>query len=180
MHMAEENDMPESQVPPVEETAGETQSPAEQEQDTPDYAAMYASSREEYLRLYAEFDNYRKRSEKKMIEMRQSAAENVMVEMLPIADDFDRAMQAASTSEDPQAFLEGVTLIYQKFQRVLNARGLTEMNVMNEPFDPDRHNAITNIPAPAPELKGIILDVTEKGYMLNDKIIRHPKVVVGS
>ena len=133
---------------------------------------------DKYLRLYAEFDNFRKRTMRERGELIRNAGMDVMEKMLPILDDFDRAAQHAS--DDLAAVLEGRGLIHIKFKQVLEAQGLTKMEVnQGDAFDVELHEAITNIPAPTPDLAGKVVDVVEPGYKLNDKIMRYAKVVVG-
>jgi molecular chaperone GrpE len=135
--------------------------------------------KEKYLRLFAEFENFRKRTGKERIELFKTASQEVMQAMLPVLDDFDRAMKEISKSED-KALTEGVDLIHNKLRETLKSKGLEVMNVKSgDAFDADLHEAVTQIPAPDKELKGKIIDVLEKGYTLGEKIIRFPKVVTG-
>ena len=134
-----------------------------------------------YLRLYSEFDNYRKRTLKEKVELNKYASADVITKLLPVLDDFERAIRAFDvTSDAGQALKEGVVLIFNKFISILNQQGLMQMRTAGESFDTDFHEAITNIPAATPEQKGKIVDEVEKGYMLNGKVIRYAKVVVGS
>jgi molecular chaperone GrpE len=133
-----------------------------------------------YLRLYSEFDNYRKRTIKERIEMSKTASEDVIRALLPIVDDFDRAIKSWDLIDADEAHLEGIKLIYNKLQNTLTQRGLEEITSIGLPFNTDFHEAITQIPAPTPELKDKIVDVVEKGYLLQGKVIRFAKVVVGS
>jgi len=135
---------------------------------------------DKYLRLFSEFDNFRKRTQKEKLELFKTASEDVMVAMLPVLDDFQRAMKTAEDNGIDKNFLEGIELIYSKLKNTLNQKGLEPMDVMGKEFDTDFHEAITNIPAPSPDMKGKVVDVTENGYMLNDKVIRFAKVVVGN
>ena len=131
------------------------------------------------LRLMAEFDNYRKRTLKERMDLLKTASEKVLVEMLPLVDDFERAMKAMETSEDIQSVKDGVDLIYTKFIAFLLQNGVKSIPTENEVFNTDLHEAITTFPAPTEELKGKIIDCASKGYVLNDKVIRYSKVVVG-
>ena len=131
------------------------------------------------LRLMAEFDNFRKRTLREKSDLIKTAGEKVFVNILPLIDDFERAMQAMDSTEDVLAVKEGVDLIYAKFISFLNANGVKAIATENEPFDVDVHEAVTMFPAPSEELKGKIIDCMSKGYMLNDKVIRFAKVVVG-
>jgi molecular chaperone GrpE len=136
---------------------------------------------DKYLRLYSEFDNYRKRTLKEKIESSKSAASDLITSLLPVLDDFERALNAMEVNEDKENInIDGITLIYNKFKSILSQQGLERMKVMGEEFDTDFHEAITNIPAPKPELKGKVVDVIQNGYLLNGKVIRYAKVVVGS
>ncbi|NDV47590.1 nucleotide exchange factor GrpE [Paludibacter sp. 221] len=130
------------------------------------------------LRLMAEFDNYRKRSLKERSELIKTAGESILVSMLPLVDDFERALKAMETSTDVDAVKEGVELIYEKFVSFLSQNGVKEIPTENEPFDMDVHEAVTTFPAPSDDMKGKIMDCVSKGYTLNDKVIRYPKVVV--
>jgi molecular chaperone GrpE len=134
-----------------------------------------------YLRLYSEFDNYRKRTLKEKVELSKYAAADIITKMLPVLDDFDRAIRAFDvTSDAGQSLKDGVVLIFNKFLSILNQQGLEQMRTAGESFDTDFHEAITIIPAANPEQKGKIVDEVEKGYLLNGKVIRYAKVVVGS
>lgn len=137
------------------------------------------SAKDKYIRLYSEFENFRRRTAKEKLELIQSANEQLIKSLLPIADDFERAENASQdkTSSDMQGFL----LIYSKFRKVLETYGAKPMDAgQGSDFNPDFHDAITQIQAPAAELKGKIVEVIEKGYLLNDKVIRYAKVVVGN
>ena len=133
-----------------------------------------------YLRLYAEFDNYKRRTTKERIDLLQTAGKDLIVELLPVVNDFERALKSMETASDIAAVKEGITLIYQKLNTILSQKGLKEMETKGQPFDPDLHEAITSIPAPSEDLKGKVVDELEKGYLLNDKVIRFAKVIVGS
>lgn len=135
--------------------------------------------KDKYLRLVAEFDNYRRRTSKERIELIQTANKEVIISMLEVLDDFERAVKQMESTEDLQAVKEGVQLISGKFKNILQAKGVRELPSLNEPFDPELHDAITEVPAPSDDLKGKVLDNVQKGYFLNDKLIRHAKVVVG-
>lgn len=135
--------------------------------------------RDKYLRLYAEFDNYKKRTLKEKVDLMKNASADMIKVLLPVLDDFDRAKKTADDDSSEEHFSEGVTLVYNKLYAVLKNKGLTEMESNAEAFDPDLHEAITEIPAPTDDLKGKIVDTVEKGYLLNETIIRHAKVVVG-
>jgi molecular chaperone GrpE len=139
----------------------------------------YTELNDKNLRLMAEFDNYRKRTMKERMDLYKTAGEKILVEMLPLVDDFERALKAMETSEDVQAVKEGVQLIYSKFIAFLLQNGVKEIPTEKEVFDTEFHEAITTFPAPEEELKGKIIDCVAKGYTMNDKVIRFSKVVVG-
>lgn len=135
--------------------------------------------KDKYLRLYAEFDNFKKRTVKEKLEMMKTASSDTIKALLPVLDDFDRAKKNAEDDNTQESFSEGVTLVYQKLYAALQAKGLKPMETNEQPFDPELHEAVTEIPAPNDEMKGKVIDTIERGYFLNDKIIRHAKVVVG-
>ncbi len=132
-----------------------------------------------YLRLTAEYDNYRKRTLKERMELTKSAGEGLLKGLLPVVDDFDRAISHLTEASDLDAVKEGIDLIYNKFQEFLKQNGVAEIEAKEKEFDTDLHEAITKIPAQSEEMKGKVIDCIEKGYMLNDKVMRFAKVVVG-
>lgn len=134
---------------------------------------------DKYIRLSAEYDNYRKRTLKEKMELVKSGGEDVLLDILPVVDNLERALQAIRDAREIEAVKEGVELINNRFREFLKQKGITEINCMNEEFDLDQHEAITKIPAPKPELKGKVVDVIEKGYLLHDRVIRYAKVVIG-
>ncbi|MBC7884013.1 MAG: nucleotide exchange factor GrpE [Saprospiraceae bacterium] len=134
-------------------------------------------SKDKYLRLFAEFDNFKKRSVKERFELMKTAAQETLSSLLPVLDDFDRAKK--SSESGAEALSEGVQLVYHKLYSLLEHKGLKSMESTGLDFDPELHEAITDIPAPSEEMKGKVIDTVEKGYFLNDKIIRHAKVVIG-
>jgi molecular chaperone GrpE len=134
---------------------------------------------DKYLRLVAEFDNFRKRNAKEKIELTKSAGEEVMKALLDVVDDSDRAVQQLEVSEDVALIKEGVSLVFNKLKNTLQSKGLKAMESIGQDFDTELHEAITEIPAPKEEMKGKVIDEVQKGYYLNDKIIRHAKVIVG-
>ncbi len=134
---------------------------------------------DKYLRLSAEFDNYRKRTLREKIEMIKTASDSVMRNILPVIDDFERAIKSIEASMDSNAIKEGIHLIYNKFNDFIKQNGIKEIDALGNEFNTDLHEAITKIPAPSEEMKGKIIDVIQKGYTLNDKVIRFAKVVVG-
>lgn len=139
-----------------------------------------AEANDKYLRLYAEFDNYKRRTAKERLDMLQSAGKEVIFNLLTILDDFERALKAMEAADNADAIKEGIRLVYQKLHKILLQKGLKEMVSIGETFDVDLHEAITNIPAPSEDLKGKIIDEVEKGYYLHDKVLRYAKVVVGN
>lgn len=139
-----------------------------------------ALANDKFLRLYAEFDNYKRRTSKERIDLLQTAGKDVIVSLLPVLDDFERASRAIENAKDVAAVKEGVNLVYGKLKNLLAQKGLKEMVSKGQPFDADIHEAVTNIPAPNEAMKGKVVDVLEEGYLLNDKVIRFAKVVVGA
>ena len=138
-----------------------------------------AELHDKYLRLSAEFENFRRRTNKEKAELIQFGNRDLLLQVLPVFDDFERAREVAAKAEDKAAILEGLELIFKKFKNFLDSTGLKEINAKGEPFDSDLHDAIVTIPAPSEDLKGKVVDEIQKGYKLNDKVLRHSKVVVG-
>lgn len=134
---------------------------------------------DKYIRLFAEFDNYKRRTAKERLDLMGSANKETVVSMLPVLDDFERAFKAFENANDVTALKEGVELIFTKFKNIMVSKGVKPMESIGQPFNIDFHEAITNIPAPSEELKGKVVDEVEKGYFLNDKVVRFAKVVVG-
>ena len=138
------------------------------------------NEKDKFLRLFAEFENYKKRTTKERIDLFKTASQDVMVSMLPILDDFERALNHIEDDKEAEDLRKGVLLIYQKLLSTLEQKGLVVIKVaQGETFNADDHEAITQIAAPTDDLKGKIIDVVEKGYKLGDKVIRFPKVVIG-
>jgi molecular chaperone GrpE len=135
--------------------------------------------KDKYIRLFAEFDNYRRRTAKENIELRQTAGKEIIVSLLDTLDDCERAEKQLETSGDLQQFAEGASLIFNKLKKTLESKGLKPMSSVNTDFDVEKHEAITEIPVPDKNKKGKVIDEIQKGYYLNDKIIRFAKVVVG-
>lgn len=147
---------------------------------TIDLEEELSKEKDKFLRLFAEFENYKKRTAKERIELFKIAGQDILSAMLPVVDDFDRALSEISKSGD-ENLLKGVKLIHSKLISTLNSKGLRKVKVASgDVFDSEIHEAVALIDAPSEDLKGKIIDVLEQGYILNDKIIRHPKVVVGS
>jgi molecular chaperone GrpE len=138
-----------------------------------------AELQDKYLRLAAEFDNFRKRTLREKIELTQTAGDTLLKDLLPVVDDFERGLDVIEGSGDIESVKTGMTLIYNKLKEFLTNNGVAEISAAKEPFDADKHEAVTKIPAPSDNLKGKVVDVIQKGYVLRDKIIRYPKVVVG-
>jgi len=140
-----------------------------------------AELKDKYLRLYSDFENFRKRTAKERIELIKTASEDVLKELIPVVDDFERAFKASEHETDLGKMREGNQLIFHKLLRILDSKGLKPMeDLIGKSFDPDKQEAITQIPAPNDELKGKVIDVVEKGYTLGEKVVRFAKVVTGS
>lgn len=171
----------------LNETAETEQTNATEEQSaqpeteniTDKLQAEIAEQKDKYIRLFAEFDNYKRRSAKERIELMQTAGKEVITSMLDVLDDCDRAEKQIQSSNDIEQIRQGVGLVFNKLRTTLQAKGLKVMDTINTDFDVEKHEAITEIPAPTPELSGKVIDEVQKGYYLNDKIIRFAKVVVG-
>ena len=160
----------------------EAKEDSEKEEESPieKLEADLAESKDKYLRLYSEFDNYRRRTAREKLDLMQTAGERLVVAFLPVIDDFNRAEDSLS-SNDAKAIAEGVKLISDKFAKTLEAEGLKLMETKEgTAFDPEFHEAVTQIPAPSKKLKGKIVDTIERGYFLGEKVIRHAKVVIGA
>jgi len=139
----------------------------------------YDELNNKFMRLAAEFDNFKKRTARERIDLLQNAAKDTIADLLPILDDFDRAKKLSDDPSSEEAFSDGVELVYQKLHSTLKKKGLQSMDSDGEVFDAELHEALTEVPAPSKGMKGKVVDTIEKGYFLNDKIIRHAKVVVG-
>lgn len=155
------------------------QNPENSSGDEEKLKAEIAELNNKYVRLYAEFDNFKRRTSKERVDLLQTAGKDIVVSLLPVLDDFERAMKVMETATEVSAIKEGVELIYNKLKNTLSQKGLKEMESKEKPFDSDLHEAITNVQAPE-NLKGKVIDELEKGYYLNDKVIRFAKVVVGA
>lgn len=158
---------------------GHLNDPVETENETDKLKKELADWKDKYVRQIAEFDNFRKRNAKERLELTQTAGKEVIKDLLDVLDDCDRAQKQLETSEDLKVIKEGVSLVFNKLRNVLSSKGLKPMETIKTSFNPDLHEAITEIPAPSEELKDKVVDEVTKGYYLNDKIIRHAKVVVG-
>ena len=180
----QENNKSEETVNEIIEETPETVASEETQCETPEdrikeLELQLEKEKREYLFLMAEFDNFRKRTIQEKTEIIKNGAENAMRNILPVIDDFDRAIQATATSNDVEALREGVELIYNKFIKYLESNGVKEMTTTGEDFNADIHEAVTTFPAPSEDMKGKIIDTVQKGYSINDKVLRHAKVVVG-
>lgn len=153
--------------------------PVEEESALEALKAQLEEEKDKYLRKVAEFENYKRRNAKERVELIQTAGKDVIANLLDVLDDCDRAQKQLETSDDPVANKEGVLLVFNKLRSSLQSRGLKVMETKNQDFNPDLHEAITEIPAPSEAMKGKIVDEVTKGYYLNEKIIRYAKVVVG-
>ena len=156
--------------------AGKEAEPAAPQEDL---KQKFDELNDKYLRLMAEFDNYRKRTLKEKMDLTKYAEEDVLKGILKVVDDMERAINNLGTAPDMNAVKEGVELIYKKFKSFLETRGLKEVEAMNQELDTDKHEAVAKFTAPSEDLKGKIIDVVEKGYYLHDKVIRYAKVVIG-
>ncbi|MDA9554733.1 nucleotide exchange factor GrpE [Pelobium sp.] len=164
----------------VNQKSGEADSSENEESEVDKLKAEVALLNDKYVRLYAEFDNYKRRTTKERIDLLQTAGKDVIISMLTVLDDFERAAKAMETASEVAPIKEGVELVHHKLKSLLSQKGLKEMESKGKDFDPEIHEAITNIPAPSDDLKGKVVDEVEKGYYLNDKVIRFAKVVVGA
>ena len=166
----------------INETTSESTQDAEKEvveNKEPTAEEKIAELNDKYLRLYSEFDNYRKRTSKERVELFKTAGQDILTDLLPVLDDFERALANMDKKADVKTVRKGVDLVYNKFKNTLESKGLKHFKAIEQPFDPEIHDAITKIPAPNKKLVGKVVDEVEKGYMLNEKVIRFAKVVVG-
>jgi molecular chaperone GrpE len=173
------NEQPTHEVKDEVTQEGEVESVQPEDKTEISPEEKYSELNDRFIRLYAEFDNFRKRTNKERLDLISSASAGVMKDMLTVLDDFERAIQNNETAEDIQSVKEGFQLIYQKFKGILESKGLKSMQSKGDVFDSELHEAIANVPAPSEEDKGKVIDDVEKGYYLNDKVIRFAKVVVG-
>lgn len=151
----------------------------EEESETEKLRAELEEAKDKYIRLVAEFDNFRRRNAKERVELTQTAGKEIIQSLLVVLDDTDRAAKQLDSSDDINLIREGVGLVFNKFRTIMQQKGLKKMVSVHQDFDADLHEAITEIPAPTEELKGKVIDEIEPGYYLNDKLIRYAKVVVG-
>lgn len=177
--MSEQENNNETIQDPIEDNTTENQEETIELSVEEKLNAELAESKDKYIRLSAEFDNYRKRTSKERVELIQSAGKDVITKLLSTVDDFDRALKAMETATDVESIKTGIDIVNNKFRQTLEQQGLKEMDVLGKEFNADLQEAITAIPAPTPDLKNKVIDVIEKGYYLNDKVIRHAKVIIG-
>ncbi len=176
------NDNPEQENVSGENTSvNNEENKAETENESVlDFEAELLEKDDKYLRLYAEFENYKRRTLAERIELFKTAGQEIMLAMIPILDDFERALKAMENATDVVSVKEGIDLVSNKFKNTLVAKGLKPMESIGQTFNADLHEAITNIPAPKEDMKDKVIDEVEKGYYLGDKVIRYAKVIVGA
>ncbi|NNE56440.1 MAG: nucleotide exchange factor GrpE [Flavobacteriales bacterium] len=166
----------------VDETNAQDAPDAGSEQEVDELTQMkeeLAVWKDKFVRLHAEFDNFRKRNARERLDLIKTAGQDVILEIIPTLDDFERAMKANEQNEDIEAVKEGFSLIHNKLLRTLESKGVKPMDAMGKEFNTDHHEAITQIPAPSKKMRGKVVDVIERGYFLNDAVLRYAKVVVG-
>lgn len=181
--MSKKEDIKEEEIL-KEETASQVEEKQEvteeKKQEEPTSEALIQLEKDKFLRLFAEFENYKKRTTKERIDLFKTAGQELMTSLLPVVDDFERALSHLEEDQEAKESEKGVRLVYQKLYKTLEQKGLTQIEVVQgDVFDAETHEAITQIPAPSEDLKGKVIDCVEKGYKLGDKIIRYPKVVIG-
>jgi len=170
----------EAQQTEDQQSQQQTEESKNEEPQPEDWEAKFNELNDAHLRLMADFDNYRKRNIKEKADLIKNASERVVVDLLPVVDNFERALQSMEKAEDVAAVREGVELIYNQVMGLLKNNGVSVIETAGLALDTDVHDAITTIPAPTPELKDKIVDCVKKGYKMNDKVIRHAQVVVGN
>ncbi len=176
------NEMSEETTPneeQQEEVKGDTQEEVPEQTEEEKASEKLNEVNDKYLRLSAEYDNYRRRTLKEKMELTKTAGESILLALLPVIDDFDRAMAHMNDAKDVEALKEGMKLIHTKFNDFLGQQGMKEIEAKEKDFDTDLHEAVTKIPAPTEEMKGKVIDCIEKGYTLHEKVVRFSKVVVG-
>jgi len=181
--MSKKEDIKEEEINSAEETSQiEENQEVEVEvvKEEPTAEELIQAEKDKFLRLFAEFENYKKRTTKERVELFKTAGQELMTSLLPIIDDFERALTHIEEEKETEELRKGVLLIYQKFYNTLEQKGLTKIETnQGDTFDAEIHEAITQIPAPSEDLKGKVIDCVENGYKLGDKVIRYPKVVIG-
>jgi|TARA_B110000881_G_C18483061_1_gene467609 molecular chaperone GrpE len=181
--MSKKEDIKEEVINTVEEMqqVEENQEVVEETvKEIPTAEELILAEKDKFLRLFAEFENYKKRTTRERVELFRTAGQEVMTSLLPVVDDFERALSHIEEDKEAEELRKGVLLVYQKFYNTLEQKGLSKIETnAGDVFDAEFHEAITQIPAPSKDLKGKVIDCVEKGYKLGDKIIRYPKVVIG-
>ena len=177
--MENAKDIPIDETETVENEAETVVEIPQNQPEIDDSAQQISELKDKYLRLYAEFDNFKRRTATERIELMKTAARDTMSALLPVLDDFDRAKKISEKAGSTEVFTEGVSLVYAKLQHILKQKGLETNDATGENFDSEQHEAVVEIPAPTPELAGKVIETIENGYFLNGKLIRHAKVVVG-
>ncbi len=181
--MSKKDKNKEVEEPQLEDTATATAEAEEQKEEKSVEEQLQdeiAAEKDKFMRLFAEFENYKKRTNRERVELFKTAGEDVMKAMLPVLDDFERALMHIEEDKEAEELRKGVLLIYNKLLNTLEQKGLSKIEVnQGDAFNADDHEAVTQIPAPSDDLKGKIIDVIERGYKLGDKVIRFPKVVIG-
>jgi molecular chaperone GrpE len=175
---ATNEEMPDQNQPVGTDTEGLPDSSVEFSDNVSKLEADLTAANDKYLRLYSDFDNYKKRIAKERTEVSRMATADMLLSFLPVIDDLERALKSAENSDDAAAIKEGVNLIYSKIKNMTSSKGLTPMDAVGKSFDPELHDAIANIPVPESD-DGKVIEEIEKGYFLNDRVIRHAKVIVG-
>jgi molecular chaperone GrpE len=163
----------------VDTGAGKQEDPAEEKSKEQELEEKMAELQDKYLRLTAEYDNYRKRTLREKVELQEVIREDIFINILSVVDDLERAMEAVKGAKDIEAVRSGMELIYAKFTKYLSGQGVKEIDAIGKELDTDQHEAITKIPVESKKKKGKVVDVVEKGYMLRDRVIRFAKVVIG-
>lgn len=174
-----QNEQTEEKAVDEKETDNSNGSDQKEEKKEPTWEDKYNELNDRYLRLYSEFENFRRRTAKERVEMMNNAGSDMIKEVLPVLDDMERAIESNKDSDDIESIKEGFNLVHNKLFKTLEGKGLKPMNSIGEKFDPETADAIAKIPAPEKKMKGKVVDVVEKGYYLNDSILRYAKVVVG-
>lgn len=174
-----QNEQTEEKAVDEKETDNSNGSDQKEEKKEPTWEDKYNDLNDKYLRLYSEFENFRRRTAKERVEMMNNAGSDMIKEVLPVLDDMERAIESNKDSDDIESIKEGFNLVHNKLFKTLEGKGLKPMNSIGEEFDPETADAIAKIPAPEKKMKGKVVDVVEKGYYLNDSILRYAKVVVG-
>jgi len=179
--MSKKDKNKEVEEPQVEDTAtAETEQQKDERSAEEQLQDQLVAEKDKFMRLFAEFENYKKRTNKERIELFKTASESVMLSVLPVLDDFERALTHIEDDKEAEELRKGVLLIYNKLLTTLEQKGLSKIEVnKGDTFNADDHEAVTQIPAPSDDLKGKVIDVVERGYKLGDKVIRFPKVVIG-